>query len=147
MTESKYSQFKKYILFQEDFLFMTSLYFIFNEENQVKTNDNKLKFIMTYDKFVHYLRKLKQDAKNSCGKVCYKTEMCLGHQTLDLMEKYQNFMLDSVQRKGLYYKYVKFIKVKKDDDPMFGFIIIPIDEVDIGWKTWSQRLAYLKTVY
>ena len=69
--------------------------------------------------------------------------MCLGHQTLDVMEKYENFMLESVQRKGLYYKYVKFIKIKKDTDPMFGFMIIPIDEVDIGWKTWSQRLSYL----
>ena len=146
MAESKYSQFKKYILFQEDFLFITSLYFIFNEQNEVKTIDNKLKFIMTYDKFVYYLKKLRKDAKNSCGIVCYKKEMCLGHKTLDLMEQYQNFMIHSVERRGLYYKHVKFIKIKKNDDPMFGFIIVPIDEVDIGWKTWSQRLSYLKTV-
>ena len=112
MAESKYSQFKKYILFQEDFLFITSLYFIFNEENEVKTIDNnKLKFIMSYDKFKKYLRKLRQDAKDSCGIVCHKTEMCLGHQTLDLMEKYENFMIDSVERRCLYYKYVKFIKI------------------------------------
>ena len=135
MAESKYSQFKKYILFQEDFLFTTSLYFIFNEENQVKTIDNQMKFIMMYEKFKKYLIKLKKDAKNSCGIVCHQSEMCLGHKTLDLMEKYDHFMFDSVERRGLYYKRVKFIKVKKDDDPMFGFIIIPIDEVEIGWKT------------
>ena len=41
-------------------------------------------------------------------------------------------MFDAVESRGLYYKYVKFIKVKKDSDPMLGFIIVPIDEVDIG---------------
>ena len=56
MAESKYSQFKKYILFQEDFLFITSLYFIFNEENEVKTINNELKFMMPYQKFKNYLR-------------------------------------------------------------------------------------------
>ena len=145
MAESKYSQFKKYILFQEDFLFITSLYLIFNEENRVKTiDDDKFKFIISYDKFKKYLIKLRQDAQNSCGVVCHKSKICLGHQTLNEMEKYENFMIDSVERKGLYYKYVKFIKVKEDSDPMFGFMIIPIDKVDLGWKTWSQRLSYLK---
>ena len=144
MAESKYSQFKKYILFQQDFLFVTSLYFIFNEENQVKTINGELKFIMSYDKFKKYLRKLLQDAKDSCGIVCHKTDTCLGHQTLKLMQDYENFMIDSVERRCLYYKYVKFIKIKKDTDPMFGFMIVPIDEVDLGWKTWSQRLSYLK---
>ena len=47
MAESKYSQFKKYILFQEDFLFITSLYFIFNEENEVKTINNELRKLFT----------------------------------------------------------------------------------------------------
>ena len=143
MAESRYDQFKKYILFQEDFLFLTSLYFIFNEENQVKTIDNQFKFIMPYQKFKKYLLKLRKDAKNSCGIVCHKEQMCIGHQTLDLMEKYDQFMFDAVERRGLFYKHVKFIKVKKDDDPMFGYIIVPIDEVDIGWKSWSQRLPYL----
>ena len=143
MAASRYDQFKKYILFQEDFLFLTSLYFIFNEENQVKTIDNQLKFIMPYQKFKKYLLKLKEDAKNSCGIVCHKEQMCIGHQALDLMEKYDHFMFDAVERRGLYYKYVKFIKVKKDDDPMFGYIIVPIDEVDIGWKSWSRRMSYL----
>ena len=145
MAESMYSKFKKYILFQEDFIFITSLYFIFNEKNQVKTIDeNKLKFMITYEKFKEYLIKLKKDAKKSCGVVCQCSEKCLGHQTLDIMEEYDNFLFDSVERCGLFYKYVKFIKVKNDTDPMFGYIIIPVDEIDIGWKTWSQRMSYLK---
>ena len=139
-----YSQFKKYVLFAEDFLFKTTLYFIFNKSNEVKTIDNSLKFVMTYDKFKKYLRNLREDAKNSCGTVCQQTNDCPGHQVLKLMEQYENFILDAVQRRGLYYKHVKFIKVKNDSDPMFGFVILPLNEIDIGWKTWSQRLSYLK---
>lgn len=143
MADKRLSQFKKYILFQEDFLFITSLYFIFNEENLVKTINDELKFIMTYSKFKKYLIKLRKDAKDSCGVVCYKTENCQGHKTLNLMEKYQDFMVDSVQRRGLFYKHVKFIKIKDDTEPMCGFMLIPIDEVDIGWRSWSQRLSFL----
>ena len=138
-----YSKIKKYILFQEEFIFTTSLYFIFNEENEVKTINNQLKFMMSYPKFKKLLLKLRKDAKNSCGIVCYKSAPCLGHKTLDLMEKYDDFLFDAVERRGLYYKYVKFIKIKNDNEPMFGFIIEPIDEVDIGWETWSQRMSYL----
>ena len=144
MAESMYSKFKKYILFQEDFIFITSLYFIFNEKNEVKSINNKLKFIMTYDEFKKCLNKLRKDASNSCGIVCRKDEKCLGHQTLDLMEKYDYFLFDEVERQGLFYKSVKFVKVKSDNDPMFGYIICPIDQIDIGWKTWSQRMLYLK---
>ena len=88
--------------------------------------------------------KLKQDAKDSCGIVCHKTEVCQGHKTLDLMQKYQDFMVDSVERRGLYYKHVKFVKIGEDSEPMLGFQIIPIDEVDIGWRSWSQRLSFLR---
>ena len=143
MAESKYSQFEKYILFQEDFIFITSLYFIFNEENEVKTDNEEFKFIMSYKKFKKYLRQLKQNAKDSCGIVCHQDKICLGHQTLNLMENYDRFLFDAVERRSLYYKYVKFVKVNKDSDPMFGYIILPLDEVDLGWKTWSQRLSYL----
>ena len=144
MARLTYSQFKKYILFAEDFLFSISLYFIFNEQNEVKTIDqNKLKFMMTYDKFKDYLKKLEEYASKSCGIICYKNDMCQGHKTLKLMQEYRDFMLDSVQRQGLYYRYVKFIKVKNDSDLMFGYILIPIDEVDLGWRSWSQRLAFL----
>ena len=144
MAESMYSKFKKYILFQEDFIFITSLYFIFNETNGYKTINNKLNFMMTCKKFKEYLLKLKKDARNSCGIVCRKDKNCLGHQTLNLMEEYDRFLFDAVERQGLYYKSVKFVKVKNDNDPMFGYIICPVEEVDIGWKTWSQRMSYLR---
>ena len=143
MAESRYDQFKKYLLFQQDFLFSVSLYFIFNEENAVKTVNNEFKFILTYQKFKQYLVKLRKYAKNSCGIKCQNDEMCLGHQTLDLMEKYDDFIFDSVERRGLYYKHVKFVKVEDDNNPMLGFKIIPINEVDLSWKSWSQRMSYL----
>ena len=60
------------------------------------------------------------------------------------MEKYKSFITDSVQRRGLFYKNVKFVKTGKDNDIMFGYTLLPLDEIDIGWKTWSQRLRYLK---
>ena len=65
-----YDKFKKYILFAEDFLFTTTLYFIFNENYEIKTIDNTLKFVMHYDEFNKLLIKLRQDARNSCGIVC-----------------------------------------------------------------------------
>ena len=144
MAESMYSKFKKYILFQEDFIFITSLYFIFNEINAIKSINNEIKFVMTYQKFKEYLIKLKKDAANSCGIVCPSDENCLGHQTLKLMQDYDDFLFDAVERQGLFYKSVKFVKVKNDSDPMFGYMIFPMGEVDIGWKTWSQRMSYLK---
>ena len=51
MATSMFEAFKKYILFQEDFLFKISLYFIFNEENHIETISGKLKFVLTYEKF------------------------------------------------------------------------------------------------
>ena len=141
---SKYSQFKNYILFQEDFLFKISLYFIFNEENAIKTSNNNVpKFMLTYEKFKEYLIKLRNYAKNSCGIKCQSDEMCLGHKTLNLMQEYDDFMFDSVERKSLYFKHVKFIKFKDDNEPMFSYVLIATNEVDLGWKTWSQRMSYL----
>ena len=67
MAESMYSKFKKYILFHEDFIFITSLYFIFNEKNEVKNINNEVKFVMTYKTFKEYLIKLRKDASRSCG--------------------------------------------------------------------------------
>ena len=143
MTESKYSEFKKYILFAEDFLFIMSLYEILNEKHEVKNNNGKMRFIMSYSDFKQYLRKLRQAAKDSCGIVCYKDEMCSGHKVLDIMEKYENFMMYSVEIKTLFYKYVVLEKLFDDTYPMFGFVLKPLDEVDLGWKTWSQRMSYL----
>ena len=143
MATSMYEAFKKYILFQEDFLFKISLYFIFNEENSVETINGELKFVLTYQKFKKYLVKLRDYAKNSCGIVCQSDEQCLGHKTLELMQKYDDFIFDSVERRALFYKHVKFIKRKDDNDPMFGFILVPINEKDLGWDSWSKRMSYL----
>ena len=139
-----YSKFKKYILFQEDFIFITSLYFIFNEENEVKNINNEIKFVMTYKKFKEYLIKLKKDAINSCGIVCPSIKNCKGHDVLKLMQDYDDFLFDSVERQGEFYKNVKFVKEKSDNDPMFGYVIYPMERVDLGWKSWSQRMSYLK---
>ena len=138
-----YEGFKNYTLFQEDFLFKISLYFILNEENYVKTLSGEPKFVLTYEKFKKYLVKLREYAKNSCGIVCQSDEQCLGHKTLNLLQSYDDFMFDSVERRALYYKHVKFIKRKGDTDPMFGYILVPINEVDLGWKTWLERMRYL----
>ena len=138
-----YSQFKKFILFQEDFIFLTSLYFIFNEENAVK-NKNEIKFVLTYKKFKEYLNKLKKDAARSCGIVCRSINNCKGHEVLQLMQDYDDFLFDAVERKTVFYKSVKFVKEKSDNDPMLGYVIYPMEEVDLGWKTWSQRMSYLK---
>ena len=129
MAESRYlEQFKKYILFERDVLFVISLYSILNEKNEVKSDD-KLKFVMTYDEFKQYLIKLREAAKDSCGIVCSKSKMCIGHETLDLMEKYENFIIDCAKR-WMFYNRVEFVKVNKDTDPMFGFVIKPLDKVD-----------------
>ena len=143
MATSMFEAFKNYILFEEDFLFKISLYFIFNEENCVKTVSGELKFVLTYEKCKKYLLKLRNYAKNSCGIVCQSDEQCLGHKTLDLMQRYDDFMFDSVERRAVFYKHVKFIKRKDDNDPMFGFILVPINEKDLGWDTWSKRMSYL----
>ena len=143
MATSMYEAFKNYVLFHEEFIFKISLYFIFNEENRVKTASGEVKFVLTYEKFKKYLVQLRNYAKNSCGIVCPSDEKCQGHKVLELMQNYDDFMFDSVERRAVFYKHVKFIKRGNDNDPMFGFIIVPINEIDLGWKTWSQRMKYL----
>ena len=143
MATSLYETFKKYVLFEEFLTFKVSLYFMFNEENACKTINNEPKFVMTYEKFKKYLIKLRQYAKDSCGVVCQSDEQCLGHKTLELMQQYDDFIFDSVERRTCFYKHVKFIKRKSDDAAMFGFIMVPINEIDLGWHMWSQRMRYL----
>ena len=138
-----YETFKNYVLFHQDFVFKISLYFIFNEENFIKTSGDDPKFMMTYEKFKKYLIKLRQYAKDSCGVVCQSDKKCSGHKTLELMQQYDDFIFDSVERCKCFYKYVKFIKTKSDGAAMFGFIPVPINEIDLGWHTWSQRMRYL----
>ena len=140
MPESRYSEFKNFILFQEIFVFKISLYLILNEKHELK---NSKDFMMTYQDFKKYLRKLREAAAKSCDIVCYKEENCPGHKVLQLMNDYEDFMLDSVENKTLFYKYVKFEKIYDDNAPMMGYKLIPKVEVDLGWRTWSQRMSYL----
>ena len=143
MAESRYCEFKKYILFQEEFLFIISLYKILNEKHEVKTENGEKKFIMTYQDFKKYLRELRKAAAGSCGIVCYKDKMCSGHQVLEIMNRYKEFMQYSVEEKTFFYKYVVFEKMFDDSKPMFGYVLKPLEEVDLGWKSWSQRMSYL----
>ena len=143
MATSIYESFKNYVLFHEEFMFKLSLYFILNEQNCIKTASGELKFILTYQNFKQLLLKLRNYAKNSCGIVCRSTENCQGHKVLEMMQKYDDFVFDSVERRAVFYKHVKFIKRNDDNSPMLGFIIVPINEVDLGWKTWSERMRYL----
>ena len=141
MAESRYDQFKKFILFEEIFVFSLSLYTILNEKHKVIRDNNM--FIMNYQDFKKYLRQLRKAATDSCGIVCYKDKMCRGHEVLKIMNEYEDFMLDSVENKTLFYKYVVFEKLLDDNAPMLGYILKPRHEVDLGWKSWSQRMSYL----
>ena len=76
MATSIYETFKDYVLFYEDFRFKISLYFIFNEQNRIKTASGELKFVLTYQNFKQLLNKLRNYAKNSCGIVCQSTKKC-----------------------------------------------------------------------
>ena len=142
MATSNYESFKKYILFHKEFQFIVSFYFILNEENCVEIKNDEPTFLMTYEKFKKTLIKLRQYAKDSCGIVCVSDEKCPGHKTLEVMQQYDDFIFDSVERRKCFYKYVKFIK-KNYDTKMFGYMIVPKNEIDLGWHSWSQRMRYL----
>ena len=144
-TDSKimFDRFKDYVLFHEDFRFKVSLYFIFNEQNCVKSKSGEIKFVLTYQAFKLLLNKLRNYAKNSCETVCQSEKNCQGHEVLEMLQNYDDFMFDSVERRAVFYKHVKFIKRGEDDDPMMGYIIIPINEMDLGWDSWSKRMSYL----
>ena len=139
-----FESFRKYILFHSEFNFIISLYFILNEENYIDSLDkDKTKFVLTYAEFKKKLIKLRKYAQNSCSIVCQSDKKCIGHQVLEKMQNYDDFIFDSVERCSTYYKYVKFVKTKNDNDPLFGFEIFPYIEVDLGWKSWSERMSYL----
>ena len=145
MSGSMFETFRKYILFHQEFKFIISLYFILNEENYIKSinEEEKPKFVLTYEEFKKKLIKLREFARKSCGIVCQSDENCIGHQVLEMMQKYDDFLFDSVERCSMFYKYVKIVKTKSDKDPFFGFEIFPYIEQDLGWKSWSERLSYL----
>ena len=140
---SMYEKFQKYVLFEEFMKFKISLYFIFNEQNRVKTKNGEIRFVLTYQAFKLLLNKLRRYAQDSCGVVCQSTKKCRGHEVLELLQNYDDFMFDSVERRAVFYKHVKFVQRGEDDDPMMGFKIIPINAMDLGWDSWSKRMSYL----
>ena len=141
----KYAQIKKFYLFVEEFIFITSLYEYLNEKCELKELFNgHLQFEMSYSDFrKNFLRKLENYAKNSCGEVCDKTNEFDGHRSLTYLQKYGEFMIYNVEEKNIFYKNISIIKNGKNTDPLMGYIFIPKDMVDLRGKSWSQRLAYL----
>ena len=143
----KYEQFKKYQLFIEDFVFITTLYQFLNEKFELKElfNDH-LQFEISYSYFRKYfLRKLEKYAAASCGVVCPRDEEieCDGHRALKYLQRYEEFMLYNVEERNIFYKNISIIKHGKNTDPLMGYIFIPKDMVDLRGKSWSQRLSYL----
>ena len=140
----KYFQIKKYLLFFEEFVFNTSLYILLNEKFEKKElfNDN-LQFEMTFSQFKNILQILEKNAADSCGVVCYSNNECDGHCCLNYLRKYNEFMINSVDDRKLFYKNIEIIKNGKNTDPMMGYIFLPKDVVDLNGKSWSQRLSYL----
>ena len=141
-----YKQFKEFVLFFEEFYFISSLYEFLNEKNELKGklfNGHK-EFKLYYTDFKNkFLRKLRFYAKNSCGVVCSSDNPCDGHRTLEYLEKYDNFMTHMVVNENIFYKTIAIVKNGKNTDPMMGYIFIPMDMVDLKEKTWSQRVSFL----
>ena len=140
---SMFQKFKDYTLFHEDFRFKISLYYIFNEQNYVTSKNGEIKFILTYQTFKLLLNKLRHYGNNSCGAVCPREKKCQGHEVLEILQNYDDFMFDSVERRAVFYRHLKFIKTGEDDDPMMGYKIFPFNGKDIGWDSWSKRMSYL----
>ena len=141
----KYAQIKKFYLFVEEFIFITSLYEYLNEKCELKELFNgHMQFEMSYSNFKkNFLRKLEHYAKNSCGEVCEKSNECDGHCTLKYLQKYEQFMIYNVEERNVFYRNISIIKDGKNTDPLMGYIFIPKDMVDLRGKSWSQRLSYL----
>ena len=141
----KYAQFKKFVLFIEDFVFISTLYEFLNEKNEHKFKFNgHLEFKFSYSNFKNnFLRKLEFYAKNSCGVRCRSDNECDGHRTLNYLQKYEQFMIHMVEEEKIFYKNISVVKDGKNTDPMMGYIFIPMDMVDLKEKSWSQRLAML----
>ena len=140
----KYIQIKKYLLFIEDFIFKTSLYYILNEKyGKKELYFGNLQFEMTFSQFKTILRFLERNAADSCGVVCYSNNECDGHRCLNYLRQYDEFMLNSVENLKIFYKNIEIIKVGKNTDPLMGYVFLPKDPVDLKEKSWSQRLSYL----
>ena len=142
----KYQQFKNFLLFKEEFIFIVSLYQFLNEKFELKDLFNEhIQFEMSYSEFRrNFLRKMEKYAANSCGVVCESsTNPCDGHRSLKYLQQYEDFMLYNVEERNIFYKNISIIKEGKNTDPLMGYIFIPKDIVDLKGKSWSQRLSYL----
>ena len=142
----KYSQFEEYVLFFEEFYFISSLYEFLNEKNEVKGSlfNGHIEFKFSYGEFKNnFLRKLRYYAKNSCGVVCPSDNPCDGHRTLEYLQKYDDFMTRMVVNEKIFYKNITVVKEGKNTDPMMGYIFIPMDMMDLSGKSWSQRVSFL----
>ena len=141
----KYSQFKKFTLFFEEFFFISTLYEFLNESNEEKNLFNgHLQFKMKYTNFKNkFLRKLRYYAKNSCGVVCPSDSACDGHRTLEYLENYDQMMQHMVVNEKVFYKNISIFKYGKNTDPLMGYIFVPMDRISLEEKTWSQRVAFL----
>ena len=142
----RYLQFKSFVLFLEEFSFISTLYEFLNEKNENKnsTFNGHLEFEFSYSDFKkNFLRKLEFYAKNSCGVVCQSDNECDGHKTLKYLQKYEQFMIHMVEEEKIFYKNMCVVKDGKNTDAMMGYIFIPKDMIDLKNKTWSERMAFL----
>ena len=141
----KYQQIKKFRLFVEEFIFITTLYEFLNEKFELKEYfDGHLQFEMSYSNFrINFLRKLERYAKNSCGVKCPSDNECDGHRTLTYLQRYEDFMIYNVEEREIFYKNISIIKTGKNTDPLMGYVFIPKDMINLKGKSWSQRLSYL----
>ena len=141
----KFVQFKKFILFFEEFNFISTLYEFLNEKNKLEFDFNNYpQFKISYTEFkVNFLRKLENYARNSCGIVCQSDNSCDGHRALTYLQRYEQFMIHMVEEEKIFYKNILIMKDGKNTDPLMGYIFIPTDMVDLKDKSWSQRLAML----
>ena len=141
----KYGQFKKFVLFIEDFVFTLNLYDFLNEKNEQPLEFKGYpQFKISYSEFrVNFLRKLEYYAKNSCGVVCPSDNWCDGHHALNYLQKYEQFMLHMVEEEKIFHRNILIMKDGKNTDPLMGYIFIPVDIVDLKNKSWSQRMAVL----
>ena len=141
----KFEQFKRYILFKEEFVFILSLYRFLNEKVEIKNRlyNEHIQFEINYSDFKKFLRKLEQYASMSCGVVCPSNNECDGHRTLKYLQQYEQFIIHMVYEENIFYKNILVIKEGKNTDPMLGYIFIPKDKKDLSGKTFSQRFRYL----